>query len=92
MYVLCESDWDKIEAQRAEIRAIKEKKRVAKAAAEEQGGYGSQDEETRRKIEKSHNEWKDMHERDAKVIAADSSKWDNNWDKINKQRAEIKAV
>ena len=72
------------------IRAIEYNKGMAKAVAKGQGGYGSQDGKMRRQIGNSHNEWKDMHERDAKVIAADNSKWDN--DKINKQRAEIKAV
>merc|ERR1712157_646228 len=52
----------------------------------------SDDEERNAKIKKSHNKWKDTHAKKAKVIKADNSKWDNNWDKINKQRAEIKAI
>merc|ERR1712154_166546 len=32
-----------------------------------------------------------MHEQNAKKIKADNSKWDNNWDEINKQRQSIKA-
>eukprot|EP01084_Bolivina_argentea_P274164 467241_1 len=50
------------------------------------------DEETQDRIEKSHNKWKDSHAKEAKVIKADTSKWDNDWDKINKQREEIKAM
>merc|ERR1712154_592944 len=86
-----DNDWDKIEQQRAEIKAIKEKQRIAKLEAEE-NGVAVIDEETKHKIEESHNKWKDTHEKQAKVIKADNSKWDNDWSKIEKQRAEIKAI
>eukprot|EP01084_Bolivina_argentea_P274163 467240_1 len=77
------------------------KKRIAKLEAEEYG-VPIVDEEVQHKIEishnkwkdthESHNKWKDSHEENAKVIKADTSKWDNDWDKINKQREEIKAM
>eukprot|EP01084_Bolivina_argentea_P274162 467239_1 len=81
-------DWDKINKQREEIRAIKQKKRMSKLAKEQ----GQLDTETKKKIEKSHNKWKDTHAKNAKVIKANTSKWDNDWDKINAKRAEIKAI
>ena len=34
----------------------------------------------------------DTHEEKIKVKKADNTKWDNDWDKINKQREEIKAI
>merc|ERR1712154_669076 len=80
-----DNDWDTINAKREEIKAIKEKKRMSKLNQEI-------DEETQEKIEKSHNIFKDSHEKQAKVIKADNKKWDNDWDKIEKQRAEIKAI
>ena len=88
------TDWDKIEQQRAEIKALKEKKRILKAT-KELGGDDSDvyiEDDTKEKLEKSHNQWVDTHEQQAKVIKADNSKWDNDWDKINKQREEIKAI
>merc|ERR1712083_1169681 len=83
-----DNDWETINKQREEIKAIKEKKRMAKLAAEQ----GDIDEETKEKIEKSHNKWKDTHEQNAKVIKANSKNWDNDWETINKQREEIKAI
>merc|ERR1712113_390806 len=86
-----DNDWDTINKQREEIKAIKEKQRLAKLEAEE---YGTPkiDDETQEKIEKSHNKWKDTHEAQVKVSKADTSKWDNDWETINKQREEIKAI
>ena len=86
-----DNDWDKINKQREEIRAIKEKQRLAKLEAEANGGVSTPIKD-KDKIEKSHNKWKDTHAKNAKVIKADNSKWDNDWDKIEKQRAEIKAI
>jgi len=86
-----DNDWSKIEKQRAEIKAIKEKQRLAKLEAEANGGVSTPVKD-KDKIEKSHNKWKDSHAKKAKVIKADNSKWDNDWDKIEKQRAEIKAI
>eukprot|EP01083_Nonionella_stella_P105780 304472_1 len=82
-----DNDWDKINKQREEIRAIKEKKRKKKLA---KTGTRTADEQA--KIEKSHNKWKDSHAKDAKVIKANTANWDNDWEKINKQREEIRRI
>merc|ERR1712154_204634 len=66
--------------------AIKEKKRLAKLQSENDLlERNKKKKETEKKI-------KNAHEKDPKKIRADSGKWDNNWDKINKQRAEIRAI
>merc|ERR1712048_1422659 len=46
----------------------------------------------KKKIEESHNQWKDTHAKKPKKIAADSSKWDLDHEKIAKNKAEIKAI
>ena len=84
------TDWDKIEEQRASIKALKEKKRILKETDGDGDGYV--DDDTKEKLEKSHNQWVDTHEAQVKVQKADNTKWDNDWDKINKQREEIKAI
>ena len=61
------TDYDKIEEQRAEIKALKEMQRDPSLM----------EDHVAHKIEESHNQWNDPHEQDAKVIAADASKWDN---------------
>merc|ERR1711879_1115053 len=115
---------DKINKQRAEIKAIKERKRREKAEREmlEQEAQSPRGRalsasksksklslETKKKKKKKKKTRLDSdsddnydaspspraehpHERHSKVIKADSGKWDNDWDKINKQRAEIKAI
>eukprot|EP00485_Elphidium_margaritaceum_P020252 CAMPEP_0202726842 /NCGR_PEP_ID=MMETSP1385-20130828/184818_1 /ASSEMBLY_ACC=CAM_ASM_000861 /TAXON_ID=933848 /ORGANISM="Elphidium margaritaceum" /LENGTH=601 /DNA_ID=CAMNT_0049393071 /DNA_START=44 /DNA_END=1850 /DNA_ORIENTATION=+ len=75
------------EQHREEIKALKEKKRLMKY-----GALDDEDDDTQEKLEKSHNQWKDSHAADPKHIKADSTKWDNDWDKIGKQREEIKAI
>eukprot|EP01084_Bolivina_argentea_P274169 467248_1 len=65
-----DNNWEEINKQREEIKAIKEKKRIAKLEAEEYG-VAIVDEETQDRIEKSHNKWKDSHAKEAKVIKAD---------------------
>merc|ERR1712228_1005240 len=72
-------DHEKIAKNKAELRAIKEKRRLAK-------------EPDKKKIEESHNKWKDTHEKNAKVIKADSSKWDVDHEKIRKNKAELQAI
>ena len=86
-----DNNWDEIEKQRAEIKAIKDKQRIQKLEAEE---YGTPvvDEEVQHKIEDSHNQWKDTHDSEVVASKADASKWDNDWEKINKQRESIKAI
>merc|ERR1712083_1148891 len=44
------------------------------------------------KKKETDKKFKDSHERKPKKIAANSKNWDNDWEKINKQRAEIKAI
>merc|ERR1712087_555078 len=82
-----DNDWDKIERQRAEIGAIKEKKRISKMQNE-----NDLKERNKRKKETEKKFARSAHEKDAKVIKADNSKWDNDWGKIEKQRAEIRAI
>merc|ERR1712228_98592 len=72
-------DHEKIAKNKAELREIKEKRRLAK-------------EPDKKKIEESHNKWKDTHEKNAKVIKADSSKWDVDHEKIRKNKAELQAI
>merc|ERR1712228_733180 len=72
--------------QRAEIKAIKEKKRLSKM----QSKNDLADRNAKKKD--TDKKFKNAHEKKAKKIAADTSKWDNDWDKINAKRAEIKAI
>merc|ERR1712244_51385 len=75
-----------LQRKRAEIKAIKEKKRLAKLQSENDLL------ERNKKKKETEKKFKNAHEKDPKKIRADSGKWDNDWDKINKQRAEIKAI
>merc|ERR1712154_313018 len=82
-----DNDWDKIEKERAKIKAIKEKKRISKLQAENQ--LLERNKAKKDTSKKFHNA---SHEKAPKKQAALSSKWDNDWEKIEKQRAEIKAI
>merc|ERR1712154_188138 len=75
-----------LQRKRAEIKAIKEKKRLAKLQSENDLL------ERNKKKKETEKKFKNAHEKDPKKIRADSGKWDNDWDKINKQRAEIRAI
>merc|ERR1712204_61745 len=78
-----DNDWDKINAKRAEIKAIKEKKKKAKLEAENELA-----ERNKRKKE-TDKKFKNAHEKTAKLQKANSKNWDNDWEKINAKRAEI---
>merc|ERR1711997_145520 len=81
-----DNDWDKINAKRAEIKAIKEKKRLAKLEKE------NELKQRNKKKRETDKKFKNAHDQNAKVIKANSKNWDNDWDKIQKQRAEIKRI
>jgi len=81
-----DNDWDKINAKRAEIKAIKEKKRLAKLEQENELKLRN------KKKKDTDKKFKNAHDQNAKVIKANSKNWDNDWDKINAKRAEIKAI
>ena len=78
------TDWDKIEKQRAEIKALKEKKRLAKLEQENELKERNKQKTSSKYANKS-------HEKKPKKIAA-KERVGTDWDKIEKQRAEIKAL
>merc|ERR1711920_414513 len=79
------TDWNKIEKEKTP-----EKKKSKKKKKEKKPESSDDDEE---EYEEHHDtKFGNMHEKDNKVIKADNSKWDNDWDKINAKRAEIKAI
>merc|ERR1712154_617518 len=81
-----DNDWDKINAKRAEIKAIKEKKRLAKLDKE------NELKQRNKKKKDTDKKFKNAHDQNAKVIKANTKNWDNDWDKINAKRAEIKKI
>merc|ERR1712032_1283206 len=80
-----DNDWDKIEKQRAEIRAIKEKKRISKLQHE------NDLKERNKKKKDTDKKFKSAHEAKPKKIKP-KERVGTDWDKIEKQRAEIRAI
>merc|ERR1712154_621328 len=80
-----DNDWEKIEKQRAEIKAIKEKKKKEKREKD------NILKERNKKKKETDKKFKNAHEKKPKKIAP-KERVGTDWDKIEKQRAEIKAL
>merc|ERR1712228_1003911 len=81
---------DKVNKKRAEIKALKEKKRIEKAQKAEAEALAAT--ARGRSSSRSKKKSKATKIKTTKKNAANSKNWDNDWEKINKQRAEIKAI
>ena len=82
-----DNDWDKIEKQRAEIRAIKEKKRISKLQNE------NDLKERNKKKKETEKKFKNAHE-DSGIRRTSSNRHfqDKKEQELLKKRAEIKAI